>query len=462
MSKKILFVEPSGVASNVFSYHSSLPLMGPVILGTILAKEGHQVQIVNENMSKITRQDLDADILAVSILTPTATRGYQVARMYRAVNPKGRIIMGGIHASILPEEALKHCDTVVTGEAEKIIADLVKYGSSEKIVAGSPLQNLDDAPLPDFTLVRGHEKMDIIPIMTSRGCPFHCEYCSVTKMFGHQYRTMSTERMAEAIKAAPGKYLFFYDDNINAQPKRTTEMMEKIIKDKLKIRWFAQARADIARDENLLERMYEAGCTRLFIGFESINPEALKQFNKRQEVEEIQKSIKTIHKKGIEIHGMFIFGSETDSAPIFRKTQKFCRKMKIDSAQFMILTPFPGTKVYDRILAQGRLLHTKWKYYDGMHAVFAPAKMKAVELQRGMLDTYRRFYSRTALIKDVLQIFLRKARSFVGSGFKVGRFPSFANLVVLHIGHMIVERWAKVNRGYIRYLGWWGKKTPAV
>jgi len=452
MGKKVLFIEPKGVASNAFSWCNSLPLMGPVLLGTILKKGGHDVQIVSENMAEVKPADLDCDVLALSILTPTATRGYELAKMYRARNPKGRIIMGGIHASLLPDEALEYADTVVTGEAESIISDLINHGSSERVVAGPRLDNLDSLPIPDFTLIRGHKKMGIIPVMTSRGCPFQCEYCSVTKMFGREFRTMSLDNVERNLRDLKGKYVFFYDDNLTVQPARTIELCERIIRSKLNIRWIAQARADIARNEKLLETMYKAGCLRLFIGFESINPAVLKDYKKSQEVGEIQRSISVIHSKGIEIHGMFMFGSEHDDKPVFKQTEQFCRKMRIDSAQFMILTPFPGTKVFDRMLANGQLLHQNWKYYDGMHAVFAPALMKAGELQKGMLKAYAGFYSRTRLVRSAMAVTFRKLFSSMKSRFQRCRYPSYHNLIIRWRGGSILRLWTKLNGEYQKYL----------
>jgi len=454
MSKKqkVLFIEPKGVASNAFSWCNALPLMGPVLLGTILKRDGHEVRIVSENMSEVKPADLDADVLALSILTPTATRGYELARMYRARNPKGRIIIGGIHASLLPDEALEYADTVVTGEAENIISDIVSNGSPEKIVHGERIANLDSLPVPDFSLIRGYEKMSITPVMTSRGCPFQCDFCSVTKMFGRKYRTMSLDSVMENLHHLRGRYVFFYDDNLTVQPARTTELCERIIREKLNIRWIAQARADIARDEKLLETMYRAGCLRLFIGFESINPAVLNAYQKSQGVEEIRKSIRVIHGKGIEIHGMFMFGSEHDDKPVFRETEQFCRKMRIDSAQFMILTPFPGTKVFDRMLAAGQLLHQNWKYYDGMHAVFTPALMKAGELQRGMLKAYGGFYSRTRLIRSAVAVTFRKMLSGIRSRFRIFRYPSYHNLIIRWRGGSILRLWTRLNGDYQKYL----------
>jgi radical SAM superfamily enzyme YgiQ (UPF0313 family) len=223
---KIAFVEPKAPFVNFYSWAIKfIPLMGPVYLGTILKNEGHDVAIHNENFKEIDFSKIkDADVLGISMMTSTAPRGYEIAEYYRAANPKGKVIIGGSHATFLPEEAAQYADHVVIGEAESVISDLIRNGG-EKIIQGSPLENLDELPFPDFSLIEGYGKRrPMTPVMTSRGCPYDCEFCSVTPMFGRRYRFRSTENIIEELSQHKHKRLFFYDDNFTANRKRTVEL----------------------------------------------------------------------------------------------------------------------------------------------------------------------------------------------------------------------------------------------
>ena len=233
---KISLIEPKTPFFNFYSpVIHVLPLMGPLYLGTILKNNGHDVTIYNENMTDIDLNRIkESDVLGLSMMTSTAPRGYEIARKYKELNPKGRVLIGGSHATFLPEEAAEYADHVVTGEGEGLICDLVNYGSDERIIAGSPVENLDDLPYPDFSLMAGVKKrLKITPVSTSRGCPFDCTFCSVTAMFGRKYRFRSTESVMEEISRFKHRKMFFYDDNFDANKKRTRELLEKMIERKV-------------------------------------------------------------------------------------------------------------------------------------------------------------------------------------------------------------------------------------
>jgi len=267
---KISIVEPKAPFYNFYSaFMKHLPLMGPIYIGTILNNEGHDVTIYNENIKGIDYAKIkDSDVLAISTITSTAPRGYEIAKRFRELNPKGRIIVGGVHATFLPEEAALYADHVVRGEGELIISDLVNNGG-EKIIQGSPVENLDDLPFPDFSLVEGLKKhMPITPISTSRGCPYACTFCSVSPMFGRKYRFRTTESVIEELSRFKHRSVFFYDDNFAANRARTMELLKQMIEHKITPRWMAQVRADIAKDKEMVELMAEANCNQLAIGFE--------------------------------------------------------------------------------------------------------------------------------------------------------------------------------------------------
>ncbi len=189
------------------------------------------------------------------------------------------------------------------------------------------------------------------------------------------------------------KRVFFYDDNFAISKERTKIMLECILKRKIKIKWSAEARSDIARDKELLKLMSLSNCTRMLIGFESVNPKTLAVYNKKQKVDDIKVCIKNLHAHGIKVHGMFVIGSDEDDSNTPIDTIKFCREMSIDSAQFSILHPLPGSKLYDILESENRIFTKNWSLYDGSHVVFNPKKINPIELQEKFFWLWKKFYS---------------------------------------------------------------------
>lgn len=454
MGHKITLVEPKGANVNVFSKYMKLPLLGPIILGTILKEAGYEVKVVNENIlgREIRDDELVCDYLLISTLTPSAKRAYQLAQRYRELNKGGKVIIGGIHATFLPNEAAEFADYVVCGEAENVIVDLIRNGSPEKIIRAQAPQDLDSLPIPDFSLLNLKKEFHTKAVMTSRGCPYNCSFCAVTKMFGRKYRTMSPKRVMEHLSNISTRYVFFYDDNFIANRKRTDELLDLIIDAGSPWLWTAQVRADVAKDASLVAKMRQAGCHWVYVGFESINQDALNSMNKAQDVDTIRQCIKTFHKAGIGVHGMFILGNDEDDLSTAKRTLKFCRKYKLDTAQFMVLTPIPGTDFFDKLIAQNRILHTNWQYYDGHHVVFRPLRMSALELQKKVLWVFLKFYSVRAALRDLTASFgllLKKAvlwfnKQRVSFKLKASMFKLF--------GRRLVKKAKKLTRPYVEYL----------
>ncbi|MCL5277162.1 MAG: B12-binding domain-containing radical SAM protein [Deltaproteobacteria bacterium] len=455
--KKVLFVEPKAVEANVFAQFMNLPLMGPLYLGTQIRDAGFDVKIVNENLlgRQLTLNELEGDFLLLTSLTSTSERAYDLARQFKQKNPGSTVIMGGIHATFLKEEALKYVDYVVTGEGEEVIVDLLKNaagpGPAQRIINGKPLNRLDDLPVPDFGLLVNSQKMRITPVMTSRGCPYDCNFCSVTKMFGQGYRTLPIERVMEELRRVQTNFVFFYDDNFTANINRTHQLMERIAKGRFRFEWSAQVRTDITRYPDLVKDMKRAGCNTVYIGFESVSNETLDSLSKHQTLDDIQRAINVFHKNSIRIHGMFIFGGDEDDKTIFNETVRFSVKNKIDTVQYMVLTPLPGTETYQRLESEGRLLHKMWNYYDGLHAVFQPKNMTPFELQRGMLDAFEDFYSYTRLLNDALNIVYDKTVGRVAGLINYRSYPS-STLAIKVVANHIIKRWHRLNKDYMSYL----------
>jgi len=453
--RKVLLVEPAAVSANVFSAYAGLPLLGPLYLGTLLRQAGFHVTVINEDLlgRRLHFNDLDADFLLLSCLTPTVERGYELASLFKRSNPEGKVVMGGPHVSFLQEEALRYADHVVTGEGESVITDLLKYGSSEPVVKGSAIEDLDALPFLDWSLLVNWQRLKMQPFMFSRGCPFSCSFCSVTAMFGRCYRTMSVERVLEEVDRAFLPRFFFYDDNFSANLKRTHEITAGLMQRANKIScWTAQVRADVARDENLIKEMAASKCSRVYVGFESANNNTLKELNKRQSMEDSRLAVRMFHKHGISLHGMFIFGADSDDETSIRDTAKFIQTERVDSIQYMILTPFPGTELYAKLSKENRILHKMWRFYDAMHVVAQPKNFAPHELQELALSSYEAYYNFTMSLKIGLETALS---SFLRLGGKtVERFgaPSFLNAGLKLMGKNIIYRWRKNNLDYFKYL----------
>jgi radical SAM superfamily enzyme YgiQ (UPF0313 family) len=418
---KIVFIEPRAQEANVYS-KLSMPLLGPVYLGTILKNRGYEVEIYNEDVMAPDYTNLKADLIGISILTSTATRGYEIARKF----PREKVIIGGVHASLLPDEAIQYASQVVVGEAEEVIVDVVEGRLKEPVVYGKAVQDLDTLPEPDFSLIKGYSSSPMImPISTSRGCPFDCSFCSVTKIFGRKYRFRSSDKILKEMSSRKARSLFICDDNFTANPARTRQLLKLMLKNKV-ANWTAQVRCDVAKDAELLSLMAKAGCKAVCIGFESVNPMTLKAYKKNQTIEEIVHAIRFIHKKNIKIHGMFVLGGEDDSKETIWETLRFAIKQKIDTIQMMILTPFPGTKVHEELVQQKRIFNTDWSLYDGQHVVFNPKLLSAKQLQLNILSAYTKFYS------------LSKSFSLL---FKL----NFRNALFRFMGHKIILEWKNRN-----------------
>lgn len=452
--KKIIFIEPKSPGYHVYSKWG-LPRLGTIILGTMLKEQGYKVKVFVEEIKGIDFQEVfEADAVGVSTITSTAPRAYEIARQVRKLGIP--VFMGGPHVTFLPEEALKHCDYVLRGEAEESILDFIKslsvgegfesvkglsYREGERTVHNELAPScidLDKYPIPDFSLVHGYmetakKRYGVSPVMTSRGCPFACNFCAVTEMFGRRYRFRSTENVIKELKSRDPGWIFFYDDNFAANKERARNLLQRMIDENLVQPWAAQVRIDVAKDKELLELMQRTKCDRLYIGFESINPKTLESLQKNQTKEEIEEAIRIIHDHRIKIHGMFIFGAEHDDIATLRETVKFAKRMEIESVQFIMLTPMPGTTVFKAMEKEDRLLSRDWSYYDGHHVVFKPRKMSFLDLQRETVKAMVRFYSVPQILKCL------------------SKFDLWT-MIIRAYGRRFTHKWRRSNRDFVEQL----------
>ncbi len=410
--RKLVFVEPKSTHLHIYS-RVCIPRLGSVLLATIMRAKGYDVRVYVEDIHAIDMQEvLSADLVAISAITSTAPQSYRLADRVREAG--GIAVLGGTHTSFLPEEGLVHADYVVRGEGEFAFQELV-----EAIQAGEGIEkiqnlsyladgraihnperpkipNLDVNPIADYALIEGWKPGGVVSIATSRGCPFSCTFCSVPGMYGHAFRTHSVERVLQELLVHKGDlYTFFADDIFTANKKRVKELLRGMIARGLTPEWGAQVRTETVDDPELLQLMRDSNCFNVYVGFESINPRTLKLFNKKQDLAKIERSIERFHAHDIRIHGMFVVGSDEDDLETLDATADFALKHDIDSVQFMILTPIPGSPDYDTLYAHGEkyVISKNWQFYDGHHVVHQPRRLSPYELQMGAIKAMEKFYS---------------------------------------------------------------------
>lgn len=397
---KILLISPAVDAEKRTNKWLMMPQLALYILEG-LTPPGHEVQIIEEE-AVFVDPDQECDLVAISCMTANAPRAYELSEAFRE---RGKtVVLGGVHPSILPAEAMQHADSVVVGEAEGVWETLLNDFENHKLQRKyhNPNPDLHKYVPKDFRTVVNKSKFHIIPIMTTRGCPYDCDFCCVTDLFGKKIRHIPIENVVRDIKESGSRNFLFLDDNIIGHKKYAKELFRAI--KPLKIKWGGQASVSLlVEDDELLQLAAESGCKSLFIGIESVSVEQLKTMRKGiKEIAHLESSLKKIKKMGILIHASMVFGFDNDTRETFNDTVTFLKKNKASTASFNVLTPYPGTRVYENLKKENRLTTTDWKYYDHNTVVFQPRNMTPYELQMGKINARKKFYSINSVIKRML------------------------------------------------------------
>jgi radical SAM superfamily enzyme YgiQ (UPF0313 family) len=363
-----------------------------------LTGDGWDVSILDENVEEIDFSTLP-DLAAISIMTPLAKRGYEIADLFRQRGVP--VVLGGIHPTMMSTEAKHHADAVVLGEAEGIWSQLLddfKSGRLKPFYTHGSVCDLHGLLIPKRELLNRKAYFFVNTIQTTRGCPFNCDFCSVTSFFGQSYRTRAVDEVINEINQMEPGFLFFVDDNIVGSPVYAKKLFRALIP--LNTKWFSQASLSIAKDRELLDLAQQSGCKGLFLGFESLSQESIKAMGKSiNRVSEYKEAIAKIHDHGIGIQGSFIFGTHDDDTSVFSDVLRFIEKTRLEAVIFSILTPFPGTKVYQAMMKENRIIDTSWENYDMNHVVYKPQKMTPRQLQEGFNWSYKRLYGYRSILK---------------------------------------------------------------
>ncbi len=403
--KKVLLIFPreKGIKfSN--DTHYPFPILGLTLLASLFPKN-YEVKIVNEAIEKI---DFNAkvDLVGITALTCVIQRAYAVADRFRERGVK--VILGGVHPSLLPEEAKEHADSVFIGEAEGLFEQSLKdleKGELKPFYKNRNWSELGGLPLPRRDLLGRRYRPFFKAIETTRGCPNRCEFCSVPVINGKRYRVRPLEEVDRELSQIVKKereYLFLADDNVTAREDYALGLFE--IFKRHRVRWMAFTTIKIALNEELLKKAQESGCVSLFIGFESLLQENLDGVSKRfVNANELSNWVRTIQQHQIGIHGSFIFGFEGDDQSIFKRTVEFVQKNNIEIPSFSILTPFPGTPLQKRLEEESRIFDRNWAHYDMSHVVFRPKNMTVQELQEGYLWAQKYICAPRSILKRLLR-----------------------------------------------------------
>lgn len=414
--KKLLLINPVGRRSGfLLSRFSTFP---PLSLAYVAAvtPDDWEIKIIDENFDKFEFEE--ADLVGITAFTSNITRAYEIAGIYRAKNIK--VIMGGIHVSMLPDEALQYADSVLIGEAEgiwgKVIQDFENNSLAEKYHGPQvDLHHFQVTPRRDLF----HDGYLWHSIQTSRGCPFDCHFCSVSKHMGKEYRQRRTVDVLEELESIKGKYVTFVDDNLigytEKSRNRAAEIFEGMISRGLEKKWWMQTSINAVEDERVIELAAASGCMFVFIGFETLKNNILKDMNKginlKTGVDNYRKVIDTFHKYGIAVLGAFIIGNDHESSHYYKELADFLISSGVDIVQISVLTPLPGTQLMDQFQKNNRIIYKDlpgdWDKYRFSYMVHLPEGITEDTIYMGNNFLKKRIYTFPVYQYRLLRSFLK-------------------------------------------------------
>ena len=393
---------PEIIRKMTFSRRSLFMPLNLAICAAVVP-DGWDVEIVDENVTGSAHAPrADVDAVGIGAMTTQARRAYEIADDYRRLGTP--VILGGIHASALPEEALGHASIVCRGDAEGTLPRALR-----DLAAGTPRRTYDWTEQPDARIATPRKDLldpaDYLvfnPIQTTRGCPHGCAFCTTPTIFGRRFRQREigdiVEEMAAAYERFRTRVFIFSDDDVAGNQAWALELFERLRP--LKIRWASQCDILIANNDRLLAAMRDSGCTGLILGLESPRAQTLAESGKRYvRAETYIPSIRKIQSYGISIWGSFIFGFDTDGWGDCRDAVRFAQRADLCMSCYPILTPYPGTAIFEQYRREGRLLTTDWDKYNGATVVFQPKRMTPSELRHAQMAAFLEFYAPRSMVK---------------------------------------------------------------
>ena len=403
---KIVFIQPTQYQSDSKSLCKQkrihLPGLAFPLLGAMLPSDW-EAELLLEVVDEINFE-IDADLIAIGTMGHAMFHGIEIADEFRSRGKK--VVMGGYMASIAFKEAIKHCDSLVIGDAEisfpKMLKDFEK-GQLEKIY-NYPVSDLDKLPIPEYKMLLKKPIGNMLPVQAGRGCSYQCSFCSIACLYKGRYLARPLDeviRDIEVVKSLGFKRFYLIDDNIISNPKYLEQLCDKITK--LKMKWATQCSLQLARNKRLLDKVVSSGGELLSFGIESINQEGLNLLNKSWlKVEEHEKNISELRKAGLVISSEMIVGTDGDTEHSIRETKKFIERNKIAIPRFYILTPIPETELYTQMKKEDRLVTEDWKLYDGSRCVHRPKLIEPEKLTQMYWWLNRQIFSFKSIIKRLI------------------------------------------------------------
>jgi radical SAM superfamily enzyme YgiQ (UPF0313 family) len=372
------------------------PLAGLLAVAACIPGDQYDVVLTDENIEPVDF-DVKADLVGISAMTSYVNRGYEIADQFRA---KGiPVVMGGVHPSFMPQEALKHCDAVVIGEVELVIGKLLddlKQGVMRGTYRSDTLHPMVGMKMPRYDLLKKNRYVNRTFVQTSRGCHQGCTFCAEPLMNGLKFRYRPVDEVIHEIENCGSRIVSINDADFFGTPERPKEVM-RALKGR-GIQWQAGVTSKLAQDDHMLELAAESGCTMLSIGFESISRATLKSVHKHvNRPETFAALVEKAHSYGIIVFGLFMFGFDSDDPSVFEETFKFNIDADYDACAYSVLTPYPGTLTWYEMKKANRIASFDWTMYDQGHVVYRPAGMSGEELRLGHRRAYEGFYSRSSI-----------------------------------------------------------------
>lgn len=414
--KKLLLINPAGRKGGyLLSRFSTFPPLGLAYIAAVTPSDW-EVKIVDENFDEFVLED--ADLVGITAFTSNINRAYKISSMYR--DRKVKVIIGGIHASMLPNEALQYVNTVVIGEVEGVWERVIKDFENNQLSSQYKGSQLD---LTQFKVI---PRRDLLSpkylwhsVQTSRGCPFNCHFCSVSSYLGRIYRQRNVQNVLDELEGIKGKYITFVDDNMigysSESKNRAVELFKGMIQRRLHKKWWMQTSINAAGDERVVELAAQSGCMFVFIGFETINQGMLKGMKKginlKIGVENYKKVVDCFHKYGIGVLGAFIIGNDYETPTYYKALTEFLVYSGIDIIQLTLLTPLPGTQLMEKLQREGRLIYQNFPHdWDKYHFIYMVHQPQGVGINAIYADySYikNRIYSFPTYQYRLLKSFIR-------------------------------------------------------
>lgn len=372
--------------------YSLFPPLGLATLAAFLSPDD-EIDLQDQHVEQLNLDD-EPDMVLIQVYVTNAFRAYKIADHYRA---KGAyVLLGGLHVTALPEEAAQHADTVFLGPAEESFPRFLEdyYDKKPQKVYRSFVRTLHNLPPARRDLIKRNRYLVPNSLVVTRGCPHHCDFCYKDAFYqgGKSFYTQLVDEALAEIDRLPGRHLYFLDDHLLGSQRFASDLFEGM---KGMNRVFqGAATIDSILNGDLIEKAAEAGLRSVFLGFETFSPENLRQSNKKQNMaKSYTNAVNRLHSLGIMINGSFVFGLDHDDKDVFSRTVDWGIENAITTATFHVLTPYPGTRLYQNMEAENRILTRNWDLYDTRHVVYKTNGLTAVELEQGYHRAYKEFYS---------------------------------------------------------------------